>query len=77
MENDLLCLAEIQVCRENDVSDIKEQVDTYEVHLNLEGDRHQNIGFSLSKSTKFNENEKLPGVFILEIVKDSFSSGTV
>ena len=45
MENDLSCLAKIQVCRENDVSDIKQQLDTYEVHLNVEGDRYQNIGF--------------------------------
>ena len=38
MENDLLYLIEIQVCNENDVSDIKQQLDTYEVHLNAEGD---------------------------------------
>ena len=29
MENDLLCLTEIQVCHENDLSDIKQQLDTY------------------------------------------------
>ena len=38
MENDLLYLIEIQVCNENDVSDIKQQLGTYEVHLNEEGD---------------------------------------
>ena len=27
-EKDLLCLIEIQVCRENDVFDIKQQLDT-------------------------------------------------
>lgn len=45
MENDLLYLIEIQVCNENDVSDIKQQLDTYEVHLNLESDRYQNVEF--------------------------------
>ena len=45
MENDLLCLTKIQVCRENDMSDIKQQFDTYEVYLNLESDRYQNIEF--------------------------------
>ena len=77
MENDLLCLTEIQVCREIDVSDIKQQWDTYEVHLNVEGDRYQSIGFYLSRSIKVNEDEKFPGVSILEIIKDSFCSGTV
>ena len=28
MENDLLCLTEIQVCHENDVYDIKQQLHT-------------------------------------------------
>ena len=46
MENDLLGLTKILVCRENDISDIKQQLDTYEVHLNLESDRYQNIEFS-------------------------------
>ena len=40
MENDLLCLTEIQICPENDVSDIKQQLDAYKVHLNVEGDRY-------------------------------------
>ena len=74
MENVLLCLAEIQVCHENDVSDIKQQLDTYEVHLNVEDDRYQIIGFCL---LSFNEYEKLPGLSIFEIVKDSFCPGTV
>ena len=43
MKNDLLCLAEIQVCCESDMFDIKQQLDTYEVHLNLESDRYQNV----------------------------------
>ena len=74
MKNVLLCLAEIQVCHENDVSDIKQQLDTYEVHLNVEDDRYQIIGFCLFS---FNEYEKLPGLSIFEIVKDSFCPGTV
>ena len=64
MENDLLCLTEIQVCHENDLSDIKQQLDTYEVHLNMKGDRYRNIGFCLSKSVKVNQHEKFPGVSI-------------
>ena len=40
MENDLLCLTETQVSHENDVSDIKQQLDTYEFHLKVEGDRY-------------------------------------
>ena len=77
MENDILCLTEIQVCHENDVSDIKQQLNTYEVHLNVEGDRYQNTGFCLSKSVKVYKHEKFPRVSILEIVKDSFCSGTL
>ena len=76
MENDLLCLKEIQVCHENDVSDIKQQLDTYEVHWNVESDRYQNIGLCLSRSIMVNEHEKFPGVSILEIEQDSLCSGT-
>ena len=47
MENDLLCLTEVQVSHEKDVSYIKQQLDTYEIHLKVEGDRYQNIGFCL------------------------------
>ena len=72
MENNLLCLREIQTCHENDMSDIKQQLDTYEVHWNVESDRYQNIGFCLSRSIKVNEHETFPGVSILEIVQDSF-----
>ena len=47
MENHLLCLTEIQASHENYVSDIKQQLDTYDVHLNVEDDRYHNIGFCL------------------------------
>ena len=77
MENDLLCLTEIQVCCQNDVSDIKQQLDIYGVQLNVEGDSYQNTEFCLSRSIKIHEHDKFPGVCILEIVKDSFFSGTV
>lgn len=40
MENGVLYLTEIQICQENNVSDIEQQLDTFEVHLNLEGDRY-------------------------------------
>ena len=45
--------------------------------MNEEGDRYRNIGFYLSRSIKVCEHENFPGVYILEIVKDSFFSGTV
>ena len=77
MENDLLCLTEIQICPENDVSDIKQQLDTYKVHSNVEGDRYQNVGSCLSRSVKVNKHENFPGVSILEIVKESFCSATL
>ena len=76
MENDLLRLIEIQFCLENDISNIKDKLDTFEVHLNLEGDRYQNIGFCLSRSIKVSKHEKFPGVSVLEIVKDSVCSFT-
>ena len=47
MENHLLCLTEIQASHKNYVSDIKQQLDTYDVHLNVEDDRYHNIGFCL------------------------------
>ena len=40
MENGVLYLTEIQICQENNVSDIEQHLDTFEVHLNLEGDRY-------------------------------------
>ena len=43
---------------ENDVPDIKQQLNIHEVHLNVEGDRYQNIGFCLSESVKVKKHEK-------------------
>ena len=57
MENDVFCLTEIQICQENNMPDIKQKLDTYEVNLNLEDDRHQNIRFYLSKSIKITNHE--------------------
>ena len=72
-----MMLAEVQICQENDVPHIKQQFNTYKTHLNLEGDRYQNIEFCLSKSIKVTKHEKLPGVSILEIIKDSFCTNII
>ena len=58
------------------MSGIKQQLDTYAVYLNMEDDRYQDNGFFLSRCKKINEHGKFPNIFILEIVKDSFCSGT-
>ena len=55
----------MQVCHENDVSDIKQHLDTYKVHLNVEGDSYENIGFCLSRSVKVNKHQKFPWVSVL------------
>ena len=49
IENYVICVTEIQISQENNVPDIKQKSDIYEVNLNLEGDRYKNIGFCLSK----------------------------
>ena len=77
MDNDVLSLTEVQICQENDVPRIKQQSDTYKLHLNLEGDGYQNIEFCLLKSIKITKHEKLPGVSILEIIKDSFHTNII
>ena len=46
----------------------------YEIHLNLESDRYQNIGFCVSKSTSLVKHEMFPEVSVLEIAKDTFST---
>ena len=77
MENDLLCLTEVQICQQNNLADIEQQLDLYEIHLNLESDRYQNIGFCVSKSTRVVKHEMFPEVSVLEIVKDTFSTNKV
>ena len=70
----LLRVTEIQISQENNVPDIKQQSDTYEVYLNLEGDRYKNIGFFLSKTMEITKRDKSPGLSILKTIKDSFFS---
>ena len=70
----LLHVTEIQISQENNVPDIKQQSDTYEVYLNLEGDRYKNIGFFLSKTMEITKRDKSPGLSILKTIKDSFFS---
>ena len=55
------------------MSGIKQQLDTYEVYLNMEDDRYQNNGFFLSRCKTINEHGKFPNVSILEIVKTVFA----
>ena len=62
IENYVLCVMEIQISQENNIPDMKQQSDTYEVHLNLDGDRYKNIGFFLSKTMEITKHEKSPGL---------------
>ena len=72
-----LCLTEVQICQQNNLADIEQQLDFHEIHLNLESDRYQNIGFCVSKSTRVVKHEMFPEVSVLEIVKDTFSTNKV
>ena len=76
-EIDASCLTKIQICQGNNVPDVKQQLNTYESYLNLEGDRYQNIGFCLSKCIKIDKRENLPGVTILETIEDSFCTNII
>ena len=73
----LLCVTEIQISQENNVPDIKQQSDTYEVYLNLEGDRYKNIGVFLSKRMEITKHDKSPGLSILKTIKDSFFTNII
>ena len=73
----LLRVTEIQISQENNVPDIKQQSDTYEVYLNLEGDRYKNIGVFLSKRMEITKHDKSPGLSILKTIKDSFFTNII
>ena len=77
MENDILCLTEVKIGQQNNLADIEQQLDLYEIHLNLESDRYQYIGFCVSKSTGLVKHEMFPEVSVLEIVKDTFFTNKV
>ena len=77
MENDILCLTESQIKNDTDGAEISEQLSTFKVYFNSCGARHKNFAFCLGQNIVLLKHEAFPGIFIIDIRKDSFSHDIV
>ena len=76
-ENDILSLTENQITNDTDVSEIIEQVSTFEIYFNFCGVRHENLIFCLGQNNVLSKHETFPGISVIDITKNSFSHNTI
>ena len=76
-ENDILCLTESQITNDTDVTEIKEQLSTFDIYFNSCGVRHKNLAFYLGQNIVLSKHEPFAGISVIDIAKTSFSHNTI
>ena len=66
-------MTESQITNDTDGAEIFEQLNTFKVYFNSCGARQQNLAFCLCQNIVLLKHEAFPGIYIIDIRKDSFS----